>query len=106
MLLEKADSKRRLERLVIQQGQFRGILNSTSIDDRNDAHELKKLLGDDGFERFDTGAGGPGAILSDKDLEILTDRSDEAYTRTEKGLGQSGTSFLAVEAKRGGNGVI
>lgn len=105
-LLEKADSKRRLERLVIQQGQFRGILDSTSGDDLNDTHELKRLLGDDDFERFDTGAEGQGAILSDSDLEILTDRSEEAYTRTEKGLGQSGPAFLAVETKREGNGAL
>lgn len=109
-LLEKADSKRQLERLVIQQGQFRSLLDARSSEEAghgNNADELKSLLGDDGFERFDTGADHhPGAILSDRDLEILTDRSEEAYARTEKGLDQSGPAFLAVETKREGKGAV
>lgn len=104
-LLEKADSKRRLERLVIQQGQFKSLLDSGSNGGSggggNDTAELKKLLGDDGFERFDTVSDDPAAILSDRDVDILTDRSEEAYTRSEKGLDQSGPAFLAVESKRG-----
>lgn len=101
-LLEKADSKRRLERLVIQQGKFKSILDSNS---QNEAEELKKVLGEDEFERFETGAD-PSAILSDKDLEILTDRSEEAYARAEKGLDQSGPAFLAMETKREGDGIM
>lgn len=101
-LLEKADSKRRLERLVIQQGKFKSILDSSS---QNEAAELRKVLGEDDFERFETGAD-PSAILSERDLEILTDRSEEAYARAEKGLDRSGPAFLAVETKREGDGIM
>lgn len=95
-LLEKAGSKRRLERLIIQKGKFRSLLDSAG--GQNDVEELKKALGEDEFERFEAGAD-PSSILSDKDLEILTDRSEEAYERAEKGLDRSGKAFVAVETK-------
>ena len=94
-LLEKADSKRRLERLVIQKGKFRSLLDTGSA---HDVEELRKALGEDEFERFETGAD-PASILSDEDLQILTDRSEEAYARAEKGLRQSGPAFVSVETK-------
>lgn len=100
-LLEKADSKRRLERLVIQTGKFKSLLDTS----QDDVDDLKKALGSDEFERFETGAD-PGSSLSEKDLDILTDRSEEAYTRAEKGLDQSGPAFLAVETKREGTGLM
>ncbi|KAJ5554006.1 hypothetical protein N7513_003965 [Penicillium frequentans] len=96
-LLEKADSKRRLERLVIQKGKFKSLLDNNAKSE--DIEELRKVLGEDEFERFEAGAD-PASILSDKDLEILTDRSEEAYVRAEKGLDQSGPAFVAVETKR------
>lgn len=99
-LLEKADSKRKLERLVIQQGKFKSLLDSSS--QGGDADELKKVLGGDDFERFETGAD-PASILSQRDLDILTDRSEEAYARAERGLDQTGPTVMAVETKRGGN---
>lgn len=95
-MLEKAGSKRRLERLIIQKGKFRSLLDSAG--GQNDVEELKKALGEDEFERFEAGAD-PSSILSDKDLEILTDRSEEAYERAEKGLDRSGKAFVAVETK-------
>lgn len=105
-LLEKADSKRRLERLVIQNGKFKSLLDTgASTNNQNDIEDLKKALGEDDFERFETGAD-PSAILSEKDLDILTDRSEEAYARAEKGLDQSGPAFLAVETKREGDGLL
>lgn len=97
VLLEKADSKRRLERLVIQKGKFRSILDSDA--NVQDGDELRKVLGEDEFERFEAGADGT-SILSDKDLDILTDRSEEAYVRAEKGLDRTGHAFVAVETKR------
>lgn len=96
-LLEKADSKRRLERLVIQKGKFKSLLDSESRNN-NEVEELRKVLGEDEFEQFEAGTD-PSAILSQMDLDILTDRSEEAYARAEKGLDQSGAAFLAVEIK-------
>lgn len=108
-LLEKADSKRRLERLVIQSGKFKSLLDSggstNGSNSQNDVDDLKKALGENEFERFETGAD-PSSIISDKDLDILTDRSEDAYVRAEKGLDQSGPAFLAVETKREGNGLM
>ncbi|OOG00800.1 hypothetical protein ASPCADRAFT_202632 [Aspergillus carbonarius ITEM 5010] len=102
-LLEKADSKRRLERLVIQKGKFRSLLDSGLS--HTDLDDLKKALGQDEYERFETGAD-PSALLSKKDLDILTDRSEEAYARAEKGLDTTGRAFMAVETKRGGDGLM
>jgi ATP-dependent DNA helicase len=96
-LLEKADSKRRLERLVIQKGKFRSLLDSSA--NSHDIEELRKALGENEFERFEVGVD-PASILSNEDLEILTDRSEEAYLRAEKGLDRKGDAFIAVETKR------
>ncbi|PWY77482.1 swi2/snf2-like protein [Aspergillus heteromorphus CBS 117.55] len=102
-LLEKADSKRRLERLVIQKGKFRSLLHSDLS--LSDVDDLKKALGQDEYESFETGAD-PSALLSKKDLDILTDRSEEAYARAEKGLDTNGRAFMAVETKRNGDGLM
>lgn len=96
VLLEKADSKRRLEKLVIQKGRFR---NSRS-DAGSDFAELQRLLGKDDGERVDVAEG--KGLLSDKDLAILTDRSEEAFERAEKGLDIVGDMYKAVETKKDG----
>ncbi|CAI7642792.1 unnamed protein product [Penicillium pancosmium] len=97
-LLEKADSKRRLERLVIQKGKFRSLLD-TSGANAQELEDLRQALGEDEFERFELN---DQSILSDEELAILTDRSEEAYSRAEKGLDKTGHAFVAVETKRGG----
>ncbi|KAJ5158289.1 SNF2-related protein [Penicillium coprophilum] len=96
-LLEKADSKRRLERLVIQKGKFRSLLDPSASS--QDIDELRRALGENEFEQFEVGVD-PASILSNEDLDILTDRSEEAYLRAEKGLDQKGAAFIAVETKR------
>ncbi|KAJ6091304.1 hypothetical protein N7467_003273 [Penicillium canescens] len=96
-LLEKADAKRRLERLVIQKGKFRSLLDPTATS--QDVDELRRVLGENEFERFEVG-NDPESILSNEDLEILTDRSEEAYARAEQGLDRNGAAFVAVETKR------
>ncbi|RDW76688.1 putative SNF2 family helicase/ATPase PasG [Aspergillus mulundensis] len=103
-LLEKADSKRRLERLVIQKGKFKSLLSESTVS-RDDVDELRRALGEDEFERFEASAD-PASILSDEDLRILTDRSEEAYVRAEKGLEGGGKAFKAVETKRDGDGLM
>lgn len=96
-LLEKADAKRRLERLVIQKGKFRSLLDPSATS--QDVDELRRALGENEFERFEVG-NDPESILSNEDLEILTDRSEEAYARAEQGLDRNGATFVAVETKR------
>ena len=100
MLLEKADSKRRLEKLVIQKGRF----SNARTDGGADFAELQRLLGKDDGERIDV-ADGKG-LLSDKDLAILTDRSEEAFDRAEKGLDTAGEVFKAVQTKKDGDGLL
>ncbi|KAG5293001.1 lymphocyte-specific helicase [Histoplasma ohiense] len=108
-LLEKADSKRRLEKLVIQKGKFKSLLEPGSAAAPSEAEELRKILGDAGFEVLDLGGGEgatPESLLSQRDLDILTDRSDEAYERAEKGLDKGGNSFFAVEPKKEAEGMM
>ncbi|KAI6819330.1 SWI/SNF chromatin remodeling complex component [Hortaea werneckii] len=100
MLLEKADSKRRLEKLVIQKGRFRKGGEVAGAD----FAELQRLLGKDDGERIDI-ADGKG-LLSDDELGILTDRSEEAFDRAEKGQDAVGAAFKAVETKKNGNGLL
>ncbi|KAK5129096.1 hypothetical protein LTR08_003916 [Meristemomyces frigidus] len=100
MLLEKADSKRRLEKLVIQKGRFRKDGEVAGAD----FAELQKLLSRDDGERIDIAEG--KGLLSDKDLAILMDRSEGAFERAEKGLDNIGAAFKAVETKKDGVGLL
>ncbi|OAL66313.1 SNF2 family helicase/ATPase [Trichophyton rubrum] len=97
-LLERAGSKRRLEKLVIQKGKFKSLLDSTSSSNpQRQADELKKIFGDEDIEVFDIGAETTSeSLLSEKDLQILTDRSDEAYS--DQRMNESGRAFAAVKA--------
>ncbi|KXT06631.1 hypothetical protein AC578_8501 [Pseudocercospora eumusae] len=101
MLLEKADSKRRLEKLVIQKGRFRSRRGEGA---GADFAELQRLLGKDDGERIDLAEG--KGLLSDDDLAILTDRSPEAFERAEKGLDTVGEMFKAVQTRKDGDGLL
>ncbi|KAL8923378.1 MAG: hypothetical protein Q9208_004648 [Pyrenodesmia sp. 3 TL-2023] len=93
-LLEKADGKRRLERIVIQREKFRRFTNREVLSQAAGGCGKKK---DDGFEdkvseeEGDLLGEGEEAweegqeVLSLRDLDILTDRSEEAFARAERG---------------------
>ena len=100
MLLEKADSKRKLEKLVIQKGRFRNARSDAGAD----FAELQRLLGKDDGEKVDVAH--EKGLLSDKDLAILTDRSEEAFDRADKGEDTVGAMFKAVQTKSDGNGLL
>ncbi len=114
LLLETADAKRRLERLVIRKGEFVNLLNNgtpADADDDGPDRDVAALLaaGDDAvpYEPDPDGAGAEEELLSDRDLAVLLDRSDEAYVRAAKGLdgdGEGGCKFRVVEAKGGVGG--
>lgn len=94
-LLEKADGKRRLEKLVIQKDKFRSILDRKPKSKSDDDYaELQRILANEDFENYDPGEGAD--VLSEADLKLLTDRSAKAYERAEKGEG-SGDKFRTIE---------
>lgn len=117
-LLEKADGKRRLEKLVIQKGKFRSLLGGGGSSggtkkpaaDGDEMSDLQLLLADDDFENYNP----EGEVLTDRDMEILTDRSDAAFVRATKGEGDEaggaggagvgGEKFRTVETKPLGQG--
>ena len=93
-LLLKADGKRRLEKLVIQKGKFKSLFDGVDGKSKKlnaaDADALKGLLvnGEEGekqeWEKYDIKGDGE-EMLTEEELKILTDRSDKAYERAEKG---------------------
>ncbi|KJR84328.1 snf2 family helicase ATPase [Sporothrix schenckii 1099-18] len=115
-LLMSADAKRRLEKLVIKKGGFRTMdqkLKPTmavgaSGDDGAeegegndlDADTLRSLLLKDG--QVYTVSGDSDVVLSDHDLDVLCDRSDEAYAQAASGQGDA-AAFKVIET--GVNGI-
>lgn len=99
-LLMSADAKRRLEKLVIKKGGFRTMGQKMDNKGDFDEAELRKLLLKDGEVYLLKGG---DEILSRDDLATLCDRSDEAYDKAEKGLGNAlAGNFTVVENKDGG----
>lgn len=99
-LLEQAEGKRRLEKLVIRKGGLRET-GARNQGQREELDELQRLLRREDGEKFDVGDAGECRVLGERDLEILTDRSEEAYLRAEKGLDE-GEAFKSVEVKGDG----
>ena len=103
-LLEKADGKRRLEKLVIQKDKFKSLLDRKPSKKGDDEYtELQQILANEDFENYDPGEG--GEVLSEEDLKLLTDRSAKAYERAAKGEG-SGDKFRTIETKGGGQDIL
>ncbi|PVH82662.1 hypothetical protein DL98DRAFT_586260 [Cadophora sp. DSE1049] len=96
-LLLNADAKRRLEKLVIKKADYKSK-GQKLRDEVMTKEALKVLLKKDGeVFRYKSG----DQILSDEDLDVLTDRSEEAYVKAAKGLGDA-EAFKIVETKVGG----
>jgi ATP-dependent DNA helicase len=87
-LLNSADAKRRLEKLVIKKGGFKTMGQKMDTEGREDLDPdaLRALLLKDG-QVFKTSGG--EQILHDEDLRVLCDRSEEAYERAAKGEGDA-----------------
>ncbi|PVI01851.1 hypothetical protein DM02DRAFT_613379 [Periconia macrospinosa] len=108
-LLESAEAKRRLEKLVIRKGGVRndggGRGGKHQQEKEHELEELQRLLRRSDGERFDVdGREGGVELLTKAELEILLDRTDEAYERAEKGLdhGGEGNVFQAVGKREEG----
>ncbi|KAK0744051.1 SNF2 family N-terminal domain-containing protein [Schizothecium vesticola] len=104
-LLMSADAKRRLEKLVIKKGGFRTMGQKMDTREDLDADMLKALLLKDGqVYKFS----GDKEILSGRDLEILCDRSDDAYAQAASGDGnadgyqviETGTDGITTAGKK------
>ncbi|KAL2060940.1 hypothetical protein VTL71DRAFT_8992 [Oculimacula yallundae] len=95
-LLLNADAKRRLEKLVIKKADYKSKGKKLG-EEVLTKEALRKLLLKDGEVFRYSGE----EILSEADLDVLTDRSKEAYMKAEKGLGDS-EGFRIVETKAGG----
>jgi len=123
VLLEKAEGKRRLEKLVIMKGGVKsagkgrrarrdkeeegnGGENGEEEDD-DEVAELRRMLAKQDGQRLDV-----DALLTEKELAILLDRSDGAYERAEQGEGDGeqrdgvDAVFKTVQTKSGGGGLL
>jgi ATP-dependent DNA helicase len=89
-LLDKADGKRRLEKLIIQKGKFKSLKDGP--EDSKD-EELSSLLLKEDFEKVNVVEKGQ-QLLTDEELEALLDRSPEAFAK--KSVGGSGDGKAAV----------
>lgn len=112
-LLEKATNKRKLEKIVISKGQFKSLLSSTKLGhgdlqailDAEDAERVNIIDNDDDADEVENTPRGkrkrksrtsPRPVLTDAELNVLLDRSPEAYQR-----GTVKTdAFAAVETAR------
>ncbi|KAJ4120135.1 putative ATPase [Fusarium equiseti] len=92
-LLNSADAKRRLEKLVIKKGNFKTMGQKMDMREDLDPESLRALLLKDG-QVYKVSGG--EQVLSDSDLDILCDRSDSAYEKAASGEGDA-DAFRVVE---------
>ncbi|TVY32832.1 Lymphoid-specific helicase [Lachnellula subtilissima] len=97
-LLKSAEGKRRLEKAVIKKGGFKTMGQKMDNEGGMSEADWKTLLLKDG-QVYKTSGG--DEVLTDQDLDVLCDRSDEAYANAAKGLGNAG-GYEIVETKAGG----
>ena len=103
-LLEKADGKRRLEKLVIQKDKFRSMWDRKRGGKDDQMRQIEDILVEDDFEGYDPGEG--AEVLSDQDLKVLTDRSPAAYEKAAKGTAEGGDKFRSVETRKGESDIL
>ena len=99
-LLEKADGKRRLEKLVIQRDKFKGLLTNS-----NDNNADEMVDEEDEIELYDP-VGEGEEVLSPQEITRLTDRSEEAYRTEGEGRGEESRRFRTFETRRDGQDLL
>ncbi|KAI1386103.1 SNF2 family N-terminal domain-containing protein [Hypoxylon trugodes] len=97
-LLLSADAKRRLEKLVIKKGGFKTMGQKLDNNETLDKETLQSLLLKDG-EIYQHSGG--DRILSDEDIDVLCDRSDDAFEKAARGAGNA-AGFQVVETAADG----
>ncbi|KAF9910287.1 hypothetical protein BX616_010896 [Lobosporangium transversale] len=106
-IIERASSKRKLEKLVIHKGKFKkppSAGTSAATDRAATLSDLAEMLAQDDGEKIQL-ATKDDVVISDKHLEMLLDRSDAAYesigVATAEGDEDGGASiFKAVDEVR------
>ncbi|KAF9339992.1 hypothetical protein BGZ91_003938 [Linnemannia elongata] len=101
-IIERANSKRKLEKLVIHKGKFKQApsLTNAANDRKTNLADLAAMLAQDDGEKIQL-VNKDDVVISDKHLEVLLDRSDAAYaanaTVTSANAEAGVTTFAAVE---------
>ncbi|KAI1316640.1 hypothetical protein EDD11_009675 [Mortierella claussenii] len=106
-IIERASSKRKLEKLVIHKGKFKkppSSGTSASTDRAATLSDLAEMLAQDDHEKIQL-ATKDDVVISDKHLEMLLDRSEAAYAThgvaVAEGDEEAGSAiFKAVEDAR------
>uniref|UniRef100_A0A8C1RD79 Proliferation-associated SNF2-like protein n=1 Tax=Cyprinus carpio TaxID=7962 RepID=A0A8C1RD79_CYPCA len=97
-ILERASAKRKLEKMVIHKNKFKGskaeLKQTKSCVDVNELVELLKSRDYDGAVK-----GTKGKVISDKDLEILLDRSDLMNQAKRRVKREKDGVFKVIETK-------
>lgn len=97
-IIERAASKRKLEKLVIHKGKFKQPPSSATpgsgVDRASTLSELAKILDEDDGEKFQV-ASKDDEVISDEHLEMLLDRSEAAYNNH-----MASSTFKSVEEER------
>ena len=93
-IIEKADFKRRLERVVIEKGKFKTI-SAQSATNKEALEHLQEILESEEVQHINIETAGD-EVISDADLAVILDRSERAYERTE----HSSSVFQALGTKR------
>ncbi|KAG0339177.1 hypothetical protein BG004_006931 [Podila humilis] len=95
-IIERAASKRKLEKLVIHKGKFKQPPSATTpgFDRKSSLVDLAEILAQDDGEKFQV-ATKDDVVISDEHLEMLLDRSAAAYANAN-----CSSSFKAVEEER------
>lgn len=89
-LLDKAEGKRRLEKLIIQKGKFKSLSGPAGRDEDLDAILLKE-----DFEKVNVVEQGQ-QVLTDEELEALLDRSPEAFAKKSVDAAAHGKAAVRV----------
>jgi len=93
---------------VIQKDKFRSIVGKTRKTERiegEDVEQLQRIMDEEDDFAYEPEAGEEG-VLSERDLERLTDRSDEAYAKELAGKGEASSRFKAFERKGDEGGLL
>ncbi|XP_048060413.1 lymphoid-specific helicase isoform X1 [Megalobrama amblycephala] len=97
-ILERASAKRKLEKMVIHKNKFKGskaeLKQTKSCMDVNELVELLNSRDYDGAVK-----GTKGKVISDKDLEILLDRSDLTNQAKKRMKQEKDRVFKVIETK-------